>query len=91
MLLYASTRRLERWVYLEVGGPVGLWKWRSASTLEAAPMWVSPTQLYLTWVRRYLQLKLSSWIIQCCWIIGWRDVYGGARGAAGIDGGINYK
>jgi hypothetical protein len=23
---------------------VELWKWRSASTLEAAPMWVSPTQ-----------------------------------------------
>ncbi len=45
MLLYASTRRLEGWVYLEVGGPVELLKWRSASTLEAAPMWVSPTQL----------------------------------------------
>ncbi len=44
MLLYASNRRLEGWVYLEVGGPVELWKWRSASTLEAAPMWVSPTQ-----------------------------------------------
>ncbi len=46
MLLYASTRRLEGWIYLEVGGPVELWKWRSASTLEAAPMWVSPTQAH---------------------------------------------
>jgi hypothetical protein len=46
VLLYASNRRLEGWVYLEVGGPVELLKWRSASTLEAAPMWVSPTQRY---------------------------------------------
>jgi hypothetical protein len=44
VLLYASNRRLEGWVYLGVGGPVELLKWRSASTLEAAPMWVSPTQ-----------------------------------------------
>ncbi len=29
---------------LDVGGPVELLKWRSASSLEAAPMWVSPTQ-----------------------------------------------
>ncbi len=29
---------------LDVGGPVELLKWRSASTVEAAPMWVSPTQ-----------------------------------------------
>jgi hypothetical protein len=27
VLLYASNRRLEGWVYLEVGGPA-LWKWR---------------------------------------------------------------
>jgi hypothetical protein len=47
VLLYAPNRRLEGWVYLEVGGPMELWKWRSASTLEAAPMWVSPTQLYI--------------------------------------------
>ncbi len=32
---------------LDVGGPVELLKWRSASTLEAAPMWVSPTQAYM--------------------------------------------
>ncbi len=44
MLLYASNGRLEGWVSLDVGGPVELLKWRSASTLEAAPMWVSPTQ-----------------------------------------------
>jgi hypothetical protein len=44
VLLYASNGRLEGWVSLEVGGPVELLKWRSASTLEAAPMWVSPTQ-----------------------------------------------
>jgi hypothetical protein len=31
-------------VSLDVGGPVELLKWRSASSLEAAPMWVSPTQ-----------------------------------------------
>jgi hypothetical protein len=43
VLLYASNRRLEGWVSLDVGGPVELLKWRSASTLEAAPMWVSPT------------------------------------------------
>ncbi len=55
MLLYASNRRLEGWVYLKVGDTVELWKWRSASTLEAAPMWVSPTHLqyeknsYLCW------------------------------------------
>jgi hypothetical protein len=29
---------------LDVGGPVELLIWRSASSLEAAPMWVSPTQ-----------------------------------------------
>jgi hypothetical protein len=44
VLLYASNRRLEGWVSFEVGGPVEFSKWRSASTLEAAPMWVSPTQ-----------------------------------------------
>jgi hypothetical protein len=33
-------------VSLDVGGPVELLKWRSASTLEAAPMWVSPTQFF---------------------------------------------
>ncbi len=47
MLLYASIRRLEGWVSLEVGGPVELLKWRSASTLEAAPMWVSPTHSHV--------------------------------------------
>jgi hypothetical protein len=47
VLLYASNGRLEGWVSLEVGGPVELLKWRSASTLEAAPMWVSPTQGHL--------------------------------------------
>ncbi len=59
MLLYASNRRLEGWVYLEVGGPVELWKWRSASTLEAAPMWVSPTH--------YDDASLFNW---SQWIIG---------------------
>ncbi len=44
MLLYASNGRLEGWGSLDVGGPVELLKWRSASSLEAAPMWVSPTQ-----------------------------------------------
>jgi hypothetical protein len=44
MLLYASNGRLEGWVSLDVGRPVELLKWRSASSLEAAPMWVSPTQ-----------------------------------------------
>jgi hypothetical protein len=44
VLLYASNGRLEGWVTLDVEGPVELLKWRSASTLEAAPMWVSPTQ-----------------------------------------------
>jgi hypothetical protein len=43
VLLYASNERLEGWGSLDVGGPVELLKWRSASTLEAAPMWVSPT------------------------------------------------
>jgi hypothetical protein len=33
-------------VSLDVGGPVELLKWRSASTMEAAPMWVSPTQYF---------------------------------------------
>jgi hypothetical protein len=47
VLLYASIRRLEGWVSLDVGGPVEHLKWRSASTLEAAPMWVSPTQKHL--------------------------------------------
>jgi hypothetical protein len=47
VLLYASKGRLEGWASLEVGGPVELLKWRSASTLEAAPMWVSPTQLWV--------------------------------------------
>jgi hypothetical protein len=32
-------------VSLDVGGPVELLIWRSASSLEAAPMWVSPTHL----------------------------------------------
>jgi hypothetical protein len=44
MLLYASNGRLEGWVSLVVGRPVELLNWRSASSLEAAPMWVSPTQ-----------------------------------------------
>jgi hypothetical protein len=47
VLLYASNRRLEGWVSPDVGGPVELLKWRSASTLEAAPMWVSPTHIYI--------------------------------------------
>ncbi len=46
MLLYASNGRLEGWASLDVGVPVELLKWRSASSLEAAPMWVSPTQKY---------------------------------------------
>jgi hypothetical protein len=50
---------LEGWVYLEVGGPVELWKWRSASTLEAAPMWVSPTQIFFTFACIYFE-KLSA-------------------------------
>jgi hypothetical protein len=29
---------------LDVGGPVELLIWRSVSSLETAPMWVSPTQ-----------------------------------------------
>jgi hypothetical protein len=52
VLLYASNRRLEGWVSLDGGGPVELLKWRSASTLEAAPMWVSPTQTSLAVSRR---------------------------------------
>ncbi len=44
MLLYASNRRLEGWGSLVVGGPVELVIWRSVSSLETAPMWVSPTQ-----------------------------------------------
>ncbi len=44
MLLYASNRRLEGWGSLDVGGPVELVRWRSVSSLETAPMWVSPTQ-----------------------------------------------
>ncbi len=63
MLLYASNRRLEGWVYLEVGGPVELLKWRSASTLEAAPMWVSPTHRWASILefkyRRYPILSFS--------------------------------
>jgi hypothetical protein len=47
MLLYASNGRLEGWGSLVVGGPVELLKWRSASSLEAAPMWVSPTHMYI--------------------------------------------
>ncbi len=43
MLLYASNRRLEGWGSLDVGGPVELVIWRSVSSLETAPMWVSPT------------------------------------------------
>ncbi len=43
MLLYASNRRLEGWGSLAVGGPVELVIWRSVSSLETAPMWVSPT------------------------------------------------
>ncbi len=44
MLLYASNGRLEGWGSLDVGGPVELVIWRSVSSLETAPMWVSPTQ-----------------------------------------------
>ncbi len=44
MLLYASNKRLEGWGSLDVGGPVELVRWRSVSSLETAPMWVSPTQ-----------------------------------------------
>jgi hypothetical protein len=43
VLLYASNGRLEGWASLDVGGPVELLKWRSASSLEAAPMWVCIT------------------------------------------------
>ncbi len=43
MLLYASNGRLEGWGSLDVGGPVELVIWRSVSSLETAPMWVSPT------------------------------------------------
>jgi len=46
VLLYASNRRLEGWGSLDVGGPVELAIWRSVSSLETAPMWVSPTQRY---------------------------------------------
>ncbi len=46
MLLYASNRRLEGWGSLDVGGPVELFIWRSVSSLETAPMWVSPTQIH---------------------------------------------
>jgi hypothetical protein len=45
VLLYASNRRLEGWGSLDVGGPVELVIWRSVSSLETAPMWVSPTQI----------------------------------------------
>jgi hypothetical protein len=44
VLLYASNGRLEGWGSLDVGGPVELLIWRSVSSLETAPMWVSPTQ-----------------------------------------------
>jgi hypothetical protein len=44
VLLNASTGRLEGWGSLDVGGPVELVIWRSVSSLETAPMWVSPTQ-----------------------------------------------
>ncbi len=44
VLLYASNRRLEGWGSLDFGGPVELLIWRSVSSLETAPMWVSPTQ-----------------------------------------------
>jgi hypothetical protein len=47
MLLYASNGRLEGWASLDVGGLVELLKWSSASSLEAAPMWVSPTQVWM--------------------------------------------
>jgi hypothetical protein len=43
VLLYASNGRLEGWGSLDVGGPVELVLWRSVSSLETAPMWVSPT------------------------------------------------
>jgi hypothetical protein len=43
VLLYASNGRLEGWGSLDVGGPVELVIWRSVSSLETAPMWVSPT------------------------------------------------
>jgi hypothetical protein len=44
VLLYASNGRLEGRGSLDVGGPVELVIWRSVSSLETAPMWVSPTQ-----------------------------------------------
>jgi hypothetical protein len=46
VLLYASNGRLEGWGSLDVGGPVELVIWRSVSSLETAPMWVSPTQWF---------------------------------------------
>ncbi len=55
VLLYASNRRLEGWGSLDVGKPVELVIWRSVSSLETAPMWVSPTQqvgLCLLWYER---------------------------------------
>jgi hypothetical protein len=52
VLLYASNRRLEGWGSLAVGGPVELVIWRSVSSLETAPMWVSPTHaLYNSSIR----------------------------------------
>jgi hypothetical protein len=47
LLLNASNRRLEGWGFLDVGGPVELVIWRSVSSLETAPMWVSPTHSLL--------------------------------------------
>jgi hypothetical protein len=47
VLLNASTGRLEGWGSLDVGGSVELVIWRSVSSLETAPMWVSPTQQYV--------------------------------------------
>ncbi len=51
MLLYASNRRLEGWGSLDVGGQVELFIWRSVSSLETAPMWVSPTQTKVAGVK----------------------------------------
>ncbi len=47
-------------MYLEFGGPVELWKWRSASTLEAAPMWVSPTQTHVLTTDSYDPSRTSE-------------------------------
>jgi hypothetical protein len=47
VVLNASTGRLEGWGSLAVGGPMELVIWRSVSSLETAPMWVSPTQHWI--------------------------------------------